>query len=216
MLKAVEALLGFVMLAALVGLLFPYKGFTRKTFGLVLAGSLAVTFALEPAGQQAQMANGTAPPSPTVKGTAPILLAAEATADREPTPHELITAKAATAIANRVSYTPADNPQTVTLIGSKAFARLNELEPGALYAVAESGSCDTVVSGAVSLTSSSRGAPIWFVDCANGNRFMVDLAEAAAGLRRFKAGDLFGRTRPQDCTKYTVDVCAAANVLARI
>jgi hypothetical protein len=192
----VYGLICLALLATLVGLARPYKGFSRKQFGWTALGLFVLSAFSVP-----EAPNGSATAARQEPGQARDLMAETQSATDE------IAAKAKPALDSRIKYSRADNPKTVSLIGTKGFDRLNELEPGAIYVAAASSSCDKVETGAVSLTSSKKGQPRWFVDCSNGNRFMVSLAEAEEALTQYKAGKLEIGSRAHDCTQTTISEC---------
>lgn len=120
--------------------------------------------------------------------------------------HRKVVEKAHPALEGGSAYTRAEYGDTYRRVGAATFAKLNELEPGAAYAAAESNSCNRVNAAAVSDTS-KPGAAVWFVDCANERRFMVDQGQAAAALARFKAGRLLSRDLEPSCTLSSVADC---------
>lgn len=91
---------------------------------------------------------------------------------------------------------------------TRSSGKLSEFEHGAVYAAAESRSCDKAVSAGLSDMSKPR-APIWYVDCANDNRFMIDQKTAGAALVRFKAAKLALSELAASCTTTTVAMCKA-------
>ena len=96
-------------------------------------------------------------------------------------------------------YTRSEYRETYNELGSAAFAKLNVLEPGALYAVAESKNCDVVEESGLS-DRASRKSLRWYVDCKNGNRFMVDQKQAQDALNRERAGHLQVTELAASCT----------------
>lgn len=123
--------------------------------------------------------------------------------------HLAVLRKAAPALEVAPNYTRAEYGKTYANVGAATFAKLSRLEPGAAYAVAESKSCDRVNSVAVS-DMSKPGEAMWFVDCANENRFMVSQKEAESALARFRGGKLAARERERSCTLSSVADCKAS------
>lgn len=188
--EAIAFVLVCALVAAVWGIFKPYKGLRRRHFA-----SLSITLfiviglvAPGPAPEQSLAAN-----IPVEEGTA-----------------QEIVSKAKPGLDGTIPYTRADNSKTYALVGASTFPRLNELEKGAIYAVAESSKCDTVVSGAVSLDKSSKDAPVWFVDCSNGNRFLIDEKAAAAALERSSANKLAVSEIPESCTTTSLALCNAS------
>lgn len=185
--------------ASFWGVIRPYKGIARKTFALVLVASCLG-------------AGVTAEPSDKSKRVAALDAAAKdrpsATEESEAQQNVLVKAKAG--FASSVPYTKADNKKTFDLVGAKMFARLNELERGAVLVAAASENCDAVTVAAVSLRASKPGAPKWYADCDNGNRFMIDVAAAEKALSLEKAQQLTDTDLPQSCTTGTISECNAS------
>lgn len=120
--------------------------------------------------------------------------------------HREVVEKAKPALEGRTDYTRTEYRDTYRRVGASTFAKLNELEPGAAYAAAESQTCNRV--NAVTVSDTSRpGAAVWFVDCANERRFMVDQRQAAAALARFKEEKLALRDLEPSCTLSSVADC---------
>lgn len=188
--EAIAFILVCALIAAVWGVLKPYKGFRRRHFaGLSISLFIAI---------------GLVAPNPTPEQS----LAAETKIDQG-APQE-ITRKAKAGLDGMVPYTKADNSKTYALVGASTFRRLDELEKGAIYAVAESSKCDAVVSGAVSLDKSSKDAPVWFVDCSNGNRFLINEKVAAGALERSNANRLAAAELPESCTTASLSLCEAS------
>lgn len=124
---------------------------------------------------------------------------------------EGVEAKAEAAIAAIPKYTRAEFPRAYKNVGKKMFARLGELEPGAIYAAAESAGCDEVTLSGVS-GRSEAGKPLWFIDCKNGNRFMVSVELAEAALARAKQGKLAENALEVTCTQKNLGLCDASEV----
>jgi len=115
--------------------------------------------------------------------------------------------KAKNALAGIDRYDRAIHSKTYSKIGRDAFARLNKLEEGALLTAAESNKCDSVDFGGVSLDKSKKGAPVWYVDCKNGNRFLVGMADAESTLERRVKLQLASRDLEPDCTTTSLSDC---------
>lgn len=190
-----QNILGFVLsvalIAAVAGVVFPYKSLQRKQFGvaaaLIFFCLLIVLPPITP---------------PTTKKSEQHVGIKDA-----PLTHSDIVQKGEVAKSGTNNYIEADSPNTLKLVGRPLFARLAELEPGAIYVAAESEQCDAVTVGAVSQNNSSLNQPVWFVDCSNGNRFMVNLQQAEAGLARYKDGQLKPSQLAPSCTINTVSRC---------
>jgi|TARA_Y100001001_G_scaffold164583_1_gene197367 hypothetical protein len=120
--------------------------------------------------------------------------------------HNRILAKAEEAIAYPADYTRSEYPDTYAKLGAETFAELGELEPGAIYAAAESRQCDKVLSAAISDVS-SRGKPIWFVDCSDEKRFMISEEHAKSALHRLKVGRLAKSKLSYSCTYNSISKC---------
>lgn len=108
-------------------------------------------------------------------------------------------------------YTRAESPDVFNAVGAKAFTSLAKLERGALYATAESTNCDKVMSGAVSPDKSTKGAPVWLVDCDNGNRFVITAGEAADALKLKNIGALALNDVSASCTAENLEACIASD-----
>lgn len=120
--------------------------------------------------------------------------------------HHAVIAKAQPALNGRANYTRLEYADTFRRVGPARFAKLNDVEPGATYAAAESKSCNRVNAAMVSDTS-KPGAAVWFVDCANERRFMIGQQQAEAALARFKEGKLALRKLEPSCTLSSVADC---------
>ncbi|MDH2135122.1 hypothetical protein N5J77_28755 [Sphingobium yanoikuyae] len=179
------------------GIIKPYKGLSRKKFVLITICCF--------------IAIGIIAPSPTPEQQAKRDAEAKAAqiAEVEAGQNEIL-AKAKAGMESVTKYTKDDFEDTYAKVGAGAFKRLNELEPGAIYAAAESKNCDAVSVGAVSLKMSRKDKPMWFVDCSNGNRFMIDTAQAEAAMQRFKDKKLVATDLEQSCTDKTVSMCSAS------
>ena len=119
-----------------------------------------------------------------------------------------IAGKVPASLMETANYTRAEYPKFYRQLGAAVFAKLSELEPGALYAVAESSQCDAVENAGVS-DRSRKDAVLWFVDCQNGNRFMVSPTQAEAALARHKSNRLAKTDLVESCTTSTVAMCKA-------
>lgn len=185
-----------LLLASIAGVIYPYLSkFRRKHFALaaiVAFVGMALTV-----------------PTPTPEELAARAVS-EATekAEAGKTEHMRIAEKAQAAVTEPAIYTRAEYGQTFKRVGATTFALLGELEPGAAYAAAESGSCDKVGSASVS-DLSTPGKAVWFVDCANESRFMVGQSDAKAALDRFGKGLLVERKLEPSCTLTSVALCRA-------
>lgn len=119
-----------------------------------------------------------------------------------------ITAKVPGSLMKATSYTRAEYPRLYGQLGKATFGKLNELESGALYAAAESSRCNAVENGGVS-DRSRKDAVLWFVDCENGNRFMVSREQAETALARHKSKRLAATDLAESCTTSSVAMCKA-------
>lgn len=193
---AIAFILVCMFVAAVWGILKPYRGLCRRHF-VGLSFILFITIlSVDP--------NPAAAPNPTAERGPP----ANTGVDQGTTPE--IANKAKPALDAMIPYTQTDNAKTYALVGASTFPRLNELEMGAIYAVAESTKCDVVVSGAVSLDKSGKDAPVWFVDCSNGNRFLIDDKAAASALERSSANKLAANELSESCTTTSLTLCNAS------
>lgn len=189
-----------VMMIAIIGIFKPYYGWPRKAFGIatifcfILSIIMLVTV-----------------PKPTPEELAAreadkaVLLAQKAKRTSQK-----IASKADLARNMSISYERSSHSDTYKTIGASAFARLNELEEGALFAVSEAKMCDKIEIGAVSLTKSSRDNPVWFVDCKNGNRFLVSSKQAEEALDRYASDSLNVTSIQPDCTTRSLALCDAS------
>lgn len=123
---------------------------------------------------------------------------------------ETIIKKAKGAINAIAPYERQSHPDTYAKVGRTMFGRLTQLEEGALLAAAESTKCDTVDFGGVSIGKSEANAPVWYVDCKNGNRFLVDLPGAEAALERKTNLKLVSTDLAPDCTNTSLALCDAS------
>ncbi len=78
----------------------------------------------------------------------------------------------------------ADYGETFNRIGAEAFDRANELAKWPAVTAALSPRCDTVEIAAIS-DQATPDQLQWFVDCTNGERFMINETEAVATRDRF-------------------------------
>ena len=193
--ESLASLFALASLVFLAGIIVPFgkwfdrlKPYTRKHYAL---GWLIcfVGFTIASPG-----------PSPEVTAARE---AREAKAAEE---HNRILAKAEEAIAYPADYTRSEYPDTYAKLGAETFAELGELEPGAIYAAAESRQCDKVLSAAISDVS-SRGKPIWFVDCSDEKRFMISEEHAKSALHRLKVGRLAKSKLSYSCTYNSISKC---------
>lgn len=175
-------------LVLLAGVIKPYiKGFNRKKHALAAAGAFVVALvAVPPMSEEAKAA---------------------AEAERVASEHQEVL-KAALVAPDGYTYTRDGDPKTYELVGAEAFETLSDLEPGAFYAAARSESCDKTGMGDVSLNMSKKDAPLWFIDCDNGNRFMITPDEAAEAAKLLEAGALTKIDRAPDCTTTSVAACS--------
>jgi hypothetical protein len=184
--------------ASLWGIIRPYKDFSRKHFALATIASFVLFVVAVPPVEE----KGTF-------GSSAANAATESSADASAS--EEIATKAEPAMIGATTYTRADFEDTYETIGQPMFAKLTKLEPGAYYAAAESGRCDKVESGAVSLSKSRKGKPVWFVDCANGNRFLISADQAQAALDRKSSDKLvINEEFAESCTTTSVAICNAS------
>jgi hypothetical protein len=123
--------------------------------------------------------------------------------------HEVVAAKVQGPLAQHANYTKSEYPDTLRRVGSATFSLLNSFEPGAAFAAAESSNCNQVTDAEVS-DLSKPGSVIWFVDCENGNRFMVDQASAKAALARYNGARLSANDLSESCTLHSVALCKAS------
>ncbi len=179
---------GFV--AGAWGLVRPYKNIARGWFAILAVGFfVALTFGPPRLPDNAARANAPTAASSVAAGQHAIL------------------AKVAEASGAWAGYSRKGDPMVFKAVGPDAFRTLAKLEPGAYYAAAESNSCNKVASGTVSPDKSTRGRPVWFVDCDNGNRFIISSDEAAAALARMKAGRLVPSTLAEGCSADDLQAC---------
>lgn len=185
-----------LFLAAVVGIFKPYiKGWKRRYFGIVAI----VCF----------VAFGIAVPEPT-----PQELAVKARSEAKVAQGK-ITDKAREVLANLGEYKREDYPDTYKRVGESTFAMLARLERGAILVAAESKNCDKVkVSG--TSDKSTKGAAVFFVDCANGNRFMVNQNAADAAFVRSDKGVLAIADLSPSCTTSSVAMCSASKAQREI
>lgn len=179
------------------GIIKPFKGYSRKQFALATFVSLVVAMIAVPPQTPEQIA---AKEAQTKKEEA----------DKVASGQDEIIKKARPGIDAVTTYTRADFKDTFAKVGASSFKRLTELEPGAMYVAAESSKCDMISNGAVSLNMSRKDKPMWYVDCQNGNRFMVDATQAEAALKRFQSKTLALNDLEQSCTDRTVAVCSSS------
>lgn len=179
-------------LVLLAGVIKPYiNGFSRKKHALAAAGAFAVAMVAVP------------PMSDEAK--------AAAEAERVASEHKEVLDAAMVDPDGGYTYTRDADPKTYELVGAEAFEKLSELEPGAFYAAARSNSCDKTGMGGVSLNMSKKDAPLWFVDCENGNRFMITPEEASEANKLLAAGTLTKIDRAPDCTTTSVAACSMSS-----
>ena len=119
-----------------------------------------------------------------------------------------ITAKVPASLMKSANYTRAEYPKLYSQLGGATFGKLSELEPGALYAASESSKCDSVENGGVS-DRSRKDAVLWFVDCENGNRFMITRGQAESALARHRSQRLATADLAESCTTSSVAMCNA-------
>jgi hypothetical protein len=122
-----------------------------------------------------------------------------------------ILAKVEEASHGWAEYTRSESPDVFKTVGISAFRSLGKLEPGAFYAAAESTNCDKVTSGAVSPDKSTKGEPVWLVDCNNGNRFVITAGEAADALKLKNTGALALNDVSASCTEENLQACTASD-----
>jgi hypothetical protein len=147
-----------MLLACFVGIIYPYLRYSKRWhFALAALASFVGLAATVPE------------PTPEELAARKIAEAKEA--------HEAVLKKALPVAATPANYTRAEYGETYERVGAGSFAKLDELEPGAAYVAAESEECDRVTNAMVS-DMSSKGKPVWFVDCENENRFMVTQKQA--------------------------------------
>lgn len=92
---------------------------------------------------------------------------------------------------NKIAFTKAEYSSEYMRFGDHIFKNMTALENGAAYAAAESRDCDKVdIANLVVDESGSTfrdiSTPVWFVDCSNGNRFMIKNDTANSALDRFE------------------------------
>lgn len=199
---AIAGLFAILLLACLVGIVVPLgkflpfaQGLGRKHYAIGAVVSFVLFGIIVPE------------PTPEEKAARAAEAAAEEAAEAKDG-HEAILAKAAPALEFVMPYTRKEFPETYSWVGKETFEKLDELEPAAIYVAAESNSCTQVNSGAVSDVS-KKGKAVWFVDCENGNRFMVKQAQAEEALERFKAGKLTESNLEPSCTQSNIAMCKA-------
>jgi hypothetical protein len=178
-----------VLLFCIIGLVRPfgYLGFARKHYLIGVVVAFIVMMA-------------TVEPAPKA--------ASQQIADVR-SAHAAILAKAKAGTDSISEYTRKEFPETYRRVGATTFKKLAELEKGAVYAAAESKSCDKVeISGASD--KSKLNAAMFFVDCANGNRFMISQASAEDALKRFQQAVLHETSLAESCTTNSVALCNAS------
>jgi hypothetical protein len=197
-----NSVLSFFILASFVafvaaawGVIRPYRGLGRRWFALATVASFFVMLLVVPQQpQNAASAKNTSEPNSGVSSDQPAILA-----------------KVEEASHSWTEYTRSESPDVVKAVGPIAFKKLGKLEPGAFYATAESTNCDKVTSGAVSPDKSTKGAPVWLVDCDNGNRFVITAGEAADALKLKKTGALALNDVSASCTAENLEACVASD-----
>lgn len=188
----------FLFLACVIGAIYPFVPSSKRWhFALGAVASL--------------VGLGVTVPKPTAEDLAAreaeeAQEAAEEARQEASEGHQTVVAKARPALEGRMNYTRAEYGDTYARVGAATFAKLDDLEPGAAYAAAESNSCNRVNAAMVSDTS-KPGAAVWFVDCANERRFMISQRQAADALARFKDEKLALRDLEPNCTLSSVADC---------
>jgi len=122
----------------------------------------------------------------------------------------VILAKAKEAISHIEPYSKVADPDVFQAVGAKRLMQVAEIEPGAVYAAAESNRCDKVEVSAVHIPKTKKDGLTWYVDCANGNRFIVPRAQAEAALARAKDNKLASANLTESCTATTISDCEAS------
>lgn len=187
---AVVFALLLLMLVSAWGIIKPFGGLRRRWFAVgVTAFFVAAVLSV---------------PAPT-----PEEVAARGKADALAS-SEMISDKAKSAITGIERYERATHSKTYAKVGRDVFGRLTELEEGALLVAAGSNKCDAVDFGGVSIDKSKKDAPVWYVDCKNGNRFLVDLASAESALERRTKLLLASTELEPDCTTTSLSLCDAS------
>lgn len=184
-----------LLIAAIVGIVRPFGGLERRHFAWGALGALIGFGANVP------------PPTPQELAARKAAEARNA-AEEAKTDHVKVVEKGQAAIAGLTPYTRREYRKTFDRIGAATFGQLGRLEPGAVWTAAESQKCDKVASAMVSERSKAKKA-LWFVDCENGNRFMVEQGQAEAALSRFRSGALAFSDLDASCTIDTVAMCKA-------
>lgn len=180
-------LFAFLSLLAIVGIFKPYiKGSKRWHFAVAL---LAFT-----------VLSGVTATEPSRKGVSGN--------DAEET--EAVAAKAKDFLAKRTDYLPQDYPKMLKSLGADLFKKSNTLEAGAAYYAGESKFCDKVLQATVSEVSSREKGLTWFVDCKNGNRFMVNQEQAKGALERFNNKKLSESNEQASCSTDNLAMCSAS------
>jgi len=193
-------LFSLLFFAAAAGVIYPYYvKWNRKHFALATLGTFV--------GLVLTVPNPT-PQELAAREAAEKKEEQEEVAAKASEEHQEVLKKASAAVEVPANYTRAEYGKTFARVGAATFAKLNELEPGAAYAAAESKSCNRANLAMVS-DMSKPGAAVWFVDCENENRFMITQKEAEEALARFKAGKLALRTRERSCTLTSIADCKA-------
>lgn len=188
----------FVLLASVVGVAYPFiPNSKRWQFALGAAASFVGLAATVPKPTAEEIA---------VREAKEAQEAAEDAHERVAKDHRAVVEKAKPALEGRADYTRAEYGETYRRVGAATFAKLNDLEPGAAYAAAESKSCNRVNAAFVS-DASKTGAAVWFVDCANERRFMISQQQAEDALSRFNGGKLAPRDLEASCTLSSVAEC---------
>jgi hypothetical protein len=122
---------------------------------------------------------------------------------------EALADKASEFLKNRTGYLPEDYPKMRKSLGADLFKKANTLEAGAAYSAAESKFCDKVLQATVSEASSRSKGLTWFVDCKNGDRFMVNEGQAREALERSKENKLSENDVPASCSMNNLAMCSA-------
>lgn len=206
-----ELIAAFVSIAMLGGIVKPFfKGWYRGHFAAAWLGSLAL-FGVIGAVSRRQQATAAQPAETSIATTRSGQgAAAEATKAAIAQTDKKVRSKLGDGLKLIPEYSRSEFPDMYKDVGNKTFAEMADLQRGAVYAATESNACDTVTESGPS-DRSAKNAALFYVDCKNGNRFMVHQASAEAALARAKGNTLKAVDLNADCTDTTVMKCLASD-----
>ncbi|MGJ3627154.1 hypothetical protein AB5I41_09845 [Sphingomonas sp. MMS24-JH45] len=140
---SLPGLFSLVFIAALVGIVWPYQKLRRWHFAVTAFASFIGVGATVPPPTAEQLA---AKEREKKKEAAKAAETAAKKVQDEQSEHDKVSAKGTAALAGLTPYKKGDNNQTYRRLGASTFAKLEHLEPGAVYAAAESRACDQVAT----------------------------------------------------------------------